>query len=259
MLDRYIKVLQSTNGKFYKLKYQDRDMNFIKKIVNKKLDEAVHMQFQKFSRGEFKDRAVISAKQSGGKFTIFTTAEFGNELVKIVAEKVGSNKTKVTGAVVSTSDLKNELKFKEIKQFQGVKKYMIEDEMTGKDISNLVFKFPKAFFGLSFEAEKDETILKIKAKAPKSGKPGKNSEESKKPDFCKLITRDKELGESFVFENPNFKSAEISHDFIITELVFPKEEKDFAKIREMAKRKGKIIRKSKIDGVETKKEFDFEA
>ena len=38
-----------------------------------------------------------------------------------------------------------------------------------------------------------------------------------------------------------------------------KYEEDFAKIREMAKRKGKIVRKMDIDGVEKVKEVEFEA
>ena len=64
------------------------------------------------------------------------------------------------------------------------------------EIIDLLNKFPKAFFALSFETE-DETKLKIKAKAPKSGKPGTKGEEVPKPDFCKLITKDKKIVESF--------------------------------------------------------------
>ncbi|MBU3906927.1 MAG: hypothetical protein KKA64_01620, partial [Nanoarchaeota archaeon] len=72
----------------------------------------------------------------------------------------------------------------------------------------------------------------------------------------------KNIAESFIFEMPNWKEAEICHDFMIDELVIPEElkkEKDFAKIREAAKRKGKIIRTSVIDGKEIRKEVEFEA
>ena len=235
-------------------------MNFIKKAIDKTADEDTHIQFQKFSKGEFQNRAVIHAKFSGGKYTINTSAEFGNDLVKEVAKKLGDDKTLVSGAIVSTADLKNDLEFKEIKQFQGVKRYLIEKEISGNQILELIRKFPKAFFGLSFSV--GETILKIKAKAPKSGKPGSKGEEVPKPDFCKLITNDKDLAQSFVFENPGFKKAEIVHKYLIDKIVIPselKEEKDFAKIREMSKRAGKIIRKSMIDGKEIVREWEFEA
>ena len=88
------------------------------------------------------------------------------------------------------------------------------------------------------------------------------AEEKPKPDFCRLITNDSELGRSFVFEKPDFKRAEISHTFLIEQIDIPKELKssdDFSKIREQAKRKGKIIREAVIDGQEIKREIEFEA
>ena len=237
-------------------------MIFIKKIVDKKVDSLTHMQFQKFSRGSFTNRALFKAKNSAGMYTISTSAEFANELVRIVADKLGEEKTDISGVIVSTNDLSGELDFKDKKQFQGVKKYVIENQMSGKEIISLLNKFPKAFFGLSFSAAKDETKLKIKPKAPKSGKPGSKGEETPKIDFCKIITKDKKLAEAFVFEKPDFKSAEIIHDFLINEIVVPselKDSQDFARVREEARKKGKIIRKGEIDGQKIREEIDFEA
>lgn len=231
-------------------------MNFIKRIFEEKIDEFVHQQFQKFSKGEFKNRGLIRARRSGKEDIINTSAEFANELVRIVAEKLGSRKTKVTGCIVSTRDLKGELDFKEVKQFQGVKRYFIDGEISGNEIVALLKKYPQSFFALSFNAEDNE--LKIKPKAPKSSKT-KNKDEEPKADFCKLKTKDKKIAESFVFEKPDFKQAEINHTFLITDLIMPKGETDFAKIREMTKRKGRIIRKGKIDEQEIREEKEFEA
>lgn len=234
-------------------------MNFIKKIVDKKIDDFVHLQFQKFSKGEFRNRALIRVKKIKDKFTINTSSEFSNELVKSLAEKLGENKTKITGAIISTNDLKNEINFKEIKQFQGVKRYLIDSEMSGKEIIDLLAKFPKTFFALSLETENSQ--LKIKPKAPKSGKPGKGDEKPK-ADFCKLITTDKEIGKSFIFEKEDFKNAEINHTFVIEDIVVSEELKktrDFARIREESLRKGKIMRESEIDGIQSKQEIEFAA
>ena len=235
-------------------------MNFVKKIFLGETDNDVHLQFQKYSRGEFRNKAEIHAKQSKGKFTINASADFANELVKDVAKKLGNEKTNVTGAVISTSDLTGKIKFKSKKQFQGVKNYGIDEEMSGNEILKLLEEFPKTFFALSFKTTDSE--LKIKPKAPKSGKPGKENEERKKPDFCKIITTDKHLGESFVFEKPDFKEAEINHTYFIEEIKVPehlKKEKDFAKIREESLRVGKIVRTAKIDGEIKKTEGKFEA
>jgi len=234
-------------------------MNFIKKVYDKKFDELVHLQFQKFSKGEFRDRAIIEAKNSNEKYTIKTSSEFANELVREIAEKLGDKKTKVTGAIVSTSDLTGKIDFKEKKQFQGVKRYLIEKEMSGKEILSLLNEFPKTFFALSFEFENN--LLKIKAKAPKSGKPGKGDEEIK-ADFCVLKTEDKKIAESYIFEKPNFKNAKINHIFFIENIIIPenlKNEKDFAKIRENSLRKGRIVRIAEIDGEKKKIELNFQA
>jgi hypothetical protein len=236
-------------------------MNFIKNIFDKKRDALIHLQFQKFSKGEFVNRALIRAKYSAGKYSITTGAEFANELVRMVAKKLGDNKTQVTGAIVSTSDLKGKIDFKEIKQFQGVKKYLIDKEMTGNEIIKLLDEFPKTFFALTFDVNED-TKLKIKPKAPKSGKPGKENGDGPKADFCSLKTTDKEMGQDFIFEKPDFKIAEINHTFFIEQIRIPdelKDSKDFAKIREESLRKGKIVRKAKIDDEDKSQEFEFEA
>lgn len=234
-------------------------MNFIKRVFDGDVDERIHLQFQKFSKGEFRNKALIEAKNSKGKYTIKTSAEFANGLVRMMAEKLGDNQTKVTGAIVSTSDLTGELDFQDKKQFQGVKRYLIDKDMSGTEIVNLSDKFPKTFFALSFEVGEDK--LKIKPKAPKSGKPGKGKE-APKADFCSLKTTDKEIGESFVFEKTDFKTAKINHTFFIEGMVIPdelKEEKDFAKVREMAKRKGKIVREAVIDDVSSERTAEFTA
>ena len=234
-------------------------MNFIKKIADKNFDDSVHLQFQKFSKGEFRDKAVIEAKNSKGNYTIKTSAEFANELVKLIAEKVGSEKVKVTGAIVSTMDLKNDLEFKEVKQFQGVKRYLIDTEMSGDEIINLLNKFPKNFFALSFNTPDGKNILKIKPKAPKSGKPGKG-DENPKADFCVLKTNDSEIGRSFVFEVPDFKEAKINHYFYIDKIEIPEElknSKEFALVREKSLRVGRVLRKSEIDGNSKEESFEL--
>jgi hypothetical protein len=225
----------------------------------------VHLQFQKFSRGEFKDRAIVKVKRVKDKYTISTTAEFANELVKSVAEKLGNEKTKITGGIISTVNLKEIPEYKEflksatVKQFQGVKNFQINSEMSGNEIVKIINAFPKAFFALSFSA--GDSTLKIKPKAPKSSKP-KNKDEAPNPDFCKLITTDEKLAKEFVFENIPFKDANISHDFLIDSIVVPNElknEKDFAIVREKSHRKGRIVRKTVIDGKESRVEVEFEA
>lgn len=239
---------------------------FIKKIFDGKMDDSIHLQFQKFSRGEFKDKAMIRIKNSAGKYTIDTTYEYARELIRIMAEKLGNNKAHVTGALVSALDLTG-FKYENKKMAMGARKYMIDREMTGNEIVELCDGLTKAFFGLSFTVNGEE--LKIKDKSPKSAKGASSSkkEDAKvKIDFCRLKTNDKKIVQGLLFDNEigdsNFKKVEIKHDFIITNIVIPpelKNEKDFAIVREKVYRKGKVIRNIDVDGKKIKKEIEFEA
>lgn len=235
---------------------------FINKIFDNEKDSLVHIQFSKFSRGEFRNKAMIVCKaQSNGVYKINTGPEYANELVRFLAEKLNNNTTKVNGIIVSTRDLAGELDFQNKKQFMGVKQYQIDREMRGDEIINLCNKFPNAFFGLNFSF--NETELNIKQKAPKSAKPSQKGEAEVKVDFCKIKTKDQELVKNLLFDVKDFKEVEVDHTFSIKEIIvsdqLKKEAKDdYSKIKDMSLRKGKIIRKLKIDGIEKINEKEFE-
>lgn len=230
---------------------------FIKKIFEDKgeNDTFVHGQFQKFSRGIFKNRALIKVSKTAKGFSLATSGEYANELVRILANKLGERKTQVTGVIVSTLDLKNKIPYSNIKQFMGIKQYVIESEMSGHDIIKLQEAAPEGFFALSFIFGDNE--LKIKPKAPKSAKPS-TSEKGPKIDFCRLKTSDENLINYFVIEK-GWKSLEANHTFVINDIIMPVNVKDPNEIRRLAKRKGKIIRKAVIDGKEHISEKDFVA
>jgi uncharacterized protein YjaG (DUF416 family) len=241
-------------------------MNFIKKIFMGKTDKSVHLQFQKFSKGEFRNKAIIEVKKGGKSWTIKTSAEFSNELVRLIAEKAGETPVKISGAIISTLNLKENIEFNKllenskVKQFQGVKKYLVNEEIIGNELLNLIDNNPKIFFALSFDT--DDSKLKIKIKAPKSGKPSSNGDEKPKANFCSLKTSDENIVKDFIFEKIDFKEAKINHNFFIEKIEIPaelKNSKDFVKIREESKRIGKIVREAIIDGQEIKKEIELEA
>jgi hypothetical protein len=234
--------------------------SFIKKIFNRDIDYLVHFQFVKFSKGNFESRAMIRAKNSSGKFSIATTHEYAKEIIITLAEKLGDNKTNVTGALISALDL--DFDYDERKMAMGIRKYMLNREMTGKQILDLCNKLDKAFFGLSFKV--GETELITSPKSPKSAKgagSAKKEGSKEKIDFIKIKTTDKDLVDSLIFDDEakDFNKIEIKHKFIIEDIIIPTGEKDFAKIRELAKRKGKIIRELNIDDKIIKKEIEFEA
>lgn len=231
---------------------------FTHKIVEGKCDQLVHLQFLKYSKGLYEQKALVQGKKTKDGWNIGTSAEYANELVRAVAEEVGTDKTSVTGKIITTRDLSKELPSATMSQFAGVKRYDLAQDLSGKEIITLCDQLPNAFFGLSFKSK--QTELKIKPKAPKSGKPSSgDDEEVPKADFCKIKTTNKTLAESLLVGAETAKEFSIQHKYNITEIIPPKGETDPAKMRELAIRKGTLTRMVTIDGKTTQKDYPFSA
>lgn len=222
-------------------------MNFIKKIFEGDVDESVHKQFVRFGKGDYSRRAILSYWKTK-KIKIKSSFEFANDLVLSVAD---------LGEVSFKGDIwsREEISFLE----GGVKKsgkwiYNVRD-LKSSDVKDL----EKEVYYFLLDGEGEGIKLKIKKKLPK---PGKNEDKFDNK-FCQLELDPKyenQIKSDFFWDIPEFKKVSINHTFSIKEIVMPQtDEKDFSIIREMAKRKGKIIRKAVIDGEEKISEIDFEA
>lgn len=232
-------------------------MNFIRKVFENKTDEDVHRQFKRFSKGTFNDRAIAEINV-GNNIKIKTSFEYTNWFVSYLLN-TAKEKIKVSGGIISTKDLKNlKLGIVGIKQFAGVKTYLVDGEIESEELKQALNNFPDALFCLSFSTEHGS--LKVKVKSPKSAKPGKGGEEAK-ANYCVFTTKDKGILKEFAFDvGGNFKRFRVSHDFVIEQLVVPDEYKnDLEKARIYAKRAGKIVRKLNVDGNKSVKGKDFEA
>lgn len=222
-------------------------MNFISKIFHGKIDEHVHSQFVRFGKGEYRGRALLSWWQTADKAKLKGSFEFANDFVLFAARQ--GNIT-FNGSILS----KGELPGLDGKKKAGKWVYEVEGITSQKilDLQNQVYCF-------LLNSDSAEIKLKIKGKLPKPGK-GEDKVDDK---FCQLEVTGKHVqaGKAdFFWDIPDCKKASAQHVFIITDIILPKTgEKDFAVLRELAKRKGKVIRTVEIDGKETKSEKPLEA
>jgi len=220
-------------------------MNFIKRVFEGKNDDASHRQFVRFGKGEYGGRALLSLWKTKN-VKIKGSFEFANDFVLFIA---GLGNVSFNGEILS----KDEISGLDGKKKAGKWVYAVEN-FTSSQVKNLSDKI----YYFLLNAEQEGIKLKIKDKLPKPGK-----DESKVDDkFCQMEIDEKyyrAAKEDFFWDFPDGKKIEVEHKLIIKEIVPPKGEKDFAKIREMAKRKGRIIRTANIDGKEVRFEKDFEA
>ena len=244
--------------KIYKDSLRELEMkSVVWKLFNGSVDSEVHSDFVKFSRGIFDNRYLVEGKKQTGKWAIKTSAEFANYFVAKCLPVSG--RVVVSGAIISTGNLKNDCPFEieKVKQFQGVKQVVINTEVDVSAIRDLMSKYPRAFFALSFKTADNE--LKIKAKAPKSGKPSSKGEGGPRADFCSLKTTDKSIIEDLFFDLKEFKEVVVRHTIEISNIEIDTSIKNPAEMRERAVRLGVITRKVVVDGREDVKKKEFGA
>lgn len=240
-------------SKIYKPNFVKFNMDsFIKKIFGGNGEEA-HYQFVRFGKGRFENRAVLNLRRTE-KIKLRGSFEWANDFVNLTNEL---SDVVFSGVILSREEIDNILNNNDVKFDKMNKKglYVYEIE---KILNDVIKEIKDRVYIMLLDGECDGIVLKMKKKLPKLGK---SSEKKVDDKFCQL-----ELDLKYwpqikeVFMLPECKKCKISHIFKIEELIIPeelKEEKDFAKIREMAKRKGKIIRELDIDGRVLKKEKDF--
>jgi hypothetical protein len=224
----------------------------VKRIFDGEADESVHVAFLKFGRGHYKNKYLAEGKRQAKNWAIKTSAEYVNDIVAWCLK--GSGSVKMKGVIVSTLDLRDEspIDFKKVSNFQGVRKHVVDGEVESSKIFDLMDKFPKAFFALSFKG--DDFVLKVKAKAPTSGKPGKEKEGGPVADFVSLKTGDESLLSELFFGVDKFDAVKIRHDIEISDIVYPEDMDSLkpAEIRERAKRRGVLKRLATVDGGEVR-------
>ncbi len=237
-------------------------MNFIRKIVEGKSDEWAKRQLTRYGKGTYEQKAVLQINKGKKKGSISSSFEFAPDLAYALAETI-KGKAHVTGGMITTQKLDEKevgIPFAGMKQFAGVKTFLIDTDMTQVQIQDLFGRYPSALILLSFKT--DEGELKTKVKSPKSSKPSdKESEELPKADFCKLKTTNMKILDDYVFDiDKDFTKVFISHTFTITDLEIPKEyEKDLALARLHAIRKGTLIREIHLGDKKIVKEYTLKA
>lgn len=229
---------------------------FIKQAIEG--DKRARKYFAKFGKGIFENKAVMDLNFS--RMTITGSYECVPDIIVWLCSNF---ECEVDGIILSKKEIddlimKKGLRIKKITRKKKEEILIYEVEGKCKEIEDLN---EEAYF-LLLDAKCGDVEFKCKKKVkPQSKKQDKffslkikNKKESEKifNDFVKKFL--------FDFALEKGKKIKISHTFLIDEIIIPKElekEKDFAKIRQEAKRKGKIIRNIEVDKKSTKKEYSF--
>jgi hypothetical protein len=228
----------------------------MKKIWQNEVDDPVHSQFVRFSKGKFDNKFVTVISRSD-KCKVSTTFELANNLVLLACSITG--KVKASGVLLIRENPAELLKSlgidAKIKKKAAIFSAEIEAELSADAINKIA---EKSYFML-FDCEAEGVLLKMKHKLPQ---PAKSNSDKVNDKFCVLeldIKHFAKVKEEFAFDIGDFKKARMVHSIDIKEVIIPAGEKDFEKMRLNAKKKGRITRKITADGKETSVERDFVA
>lgn len=254
---KFINLCLKFPRKFYKLDIRFYNMNFIKKVFDKQADEKAHRQFIRFGKGEYKKRFPLSLWKSKN-IKVKTGFEFANDLV-ILCSKLGD--AKVSGIVLSKKDISDMMSQNNIQGNSETKKggLYFQNNIPNQELKKeQIMELEKVSYFALLDIEGEGFKLKTKKKLPKPGKDADKIDDK----FCQFEADTRyysKIKEDLFWDVPESKKVAISHNVIVEQIIMPEGEKDYAKIRELAKRKGRLIRNSVIDGKETSKEIEFEA
>lgn len=232
-------------------------MNFIKEIFFDDVGDKIHRQFIRFGKGDYKGRFTLNLWKTK-KVKVKTSFEFANDLVLLCSE-FESKEFRVSGIVLSKKDISDIMSRNNIKGVSEKKRGIFQNNIDLQELNEEQLKeLEKESYSTLLDLEGDGFKLKIKKKIPRPGKSEKRIDNK----FCQLEADEKyysKIKEDFFWDMPKAKKINISHEIIINEIIMPEGEKDFAKIREAAKRKGKIIRHAVADDKEILSEKEFVA
>ena len=85
-------------------------MNFIKKIFENKVDDLVHKNFKRFSKGIYENRALVEIDNGKKAIKVKTSFEFAEDFARFLGNTI-KNKVKISGGIITIKDIRSELNF----------------------------------------------------------------------------------------------------------------------------------------------------
>ncbi len=230
-------------------------MHFIKEIFSGEAEKA-HEHFVRYGKGRF-EGPIIRITKSKNAVRIDASIDYVNSIISLLSG-FADCRFEVSGKIVSKWDIEAEIATIGIAVEKTKKSVFF-----AADVADVVdCKKLAALSGMNGYLLLDVTSDKgVKLKTKKNPpKPGKVDDK-----FCSAIlgvSSLKRVLDEFCFEGApaDFKNIDITHTYVINELVVPEEYKnDPATARIKAKRKGALERSVNIDGNVRKTNVEFTA
>jgi hypothetical protein len=222
-------------------------MDFMNKVFSGEEDDGVHVQFVRFGKGIFQDRGMINLMRTS-QIKVSASFEYVGDFLFLISEILPE--VNVSGIVLSKEQVPS---LSGGKKKAGMFEYELNKKINSKEIKELL----RTCYSVLLDVSNDNIKFKCKKKLPKPGK-GEGKVDDK---FCQMQASpelwSKLKAYFFSYAPDSVKKVKTKYIVNVEDIILPKDEKDFERIRIMAKRKGKIKRISEIDKQERIDEIEF--
>jgi hypothetical protein len=224
--------------------------SFIKKIFDGEIDDEVRGHFKRFGKGNYERRFLIKYNKTK-KLKVQSSFEFANDFVEFVND---GNDLEFSGKILTRERIEGSDGQNSRRETFGV---------PTKKGSSFVYEISKSSikeFGDAYcyllDVDSEDVVLKMKKKLPKPGKSADKIDDK----FCVMqldLSYFDRVREIFFWDVAAGKKVVIEHVVSISDIEIPSGVDDGVEMREKAVRKGKLIRKIVVDGVESVREVEF--
>ncbi len=234
----------------------------------------IHRHFYRYSRGDFLGPALKITK-TNARITLKSTHEYEDLILEIVARTISKELIEIKGVLITGSNIKNvitDLGYNwTLKKSTGkIKNYKAEiiDTIDKKTLLESIETFRKdSYYLLSFNLSPTCKITTKKRLPQPSKKKIEEDDLSKRIQFCTGIINNINKNLQLILdlaiidfkaELPSkWKNITIKNNYLINDLVLPKDIGNWGLKRIMAVRKGKMIRSIDIDGELIEKQYNI--
>jgi hypothetical protein len=226
-------------------------MHFIRQLFTGSMEEWVHGFFTRYGRGVF-NGPVLGVRRGKGVVKVDGSPEYCSSVGWILASSC-QGVLNVSGSIYSKTDYRDAVRGLgvefEDKTRKGYYTVNIKGVLDAGVLKGVYEAVPDGFILLSVKGERPWN-LKSGKKPPKPGGEVKEG-------FFKASLGDAAVDlilDELLFDvEPGFREARVEHRYVIEDIIVLEGVENAAEARLRAKRKGRIERKTIVDGVEVEK------
>jgi len=256
-------------------------MHFLRKLIESpelddpaKKHKSIHRHFARYSKGKFIGPAIKITK-TNTKITLKGSFEYEDLIQEIIASTISDREFEINGVLITGSDIKEDISNLgldwKLKKSTGKTinyKAEINDKINRNNLIEIIEKLREtSYLLLSFNLNSNCKVSTKKRIPQPSKKKIEEDDINTRIQFCSGVINNSERNIKLIIDlvlidfkldlPKNWKTITITNNYIITDIIIPKNIQNSRLLRIMAVRKGQMKRILDVDGELIEKQYSI--